>query len=194
MIQLAITGGIGSGKTTVCKIFECLGISVYYSDDRAKYLMNKNTNLVEGIKSEFGNKAYKNESLDREYIASVVFNDKTKLRILNSLVHPIVAEDYEQWCERHKNETYLIHESAIVFEANIAHKFDKILTVSADVDIRIDRVVKRNGAKRKDISDRIENQITDVKREEMADYCIRNNNQALIPQILEIHNKLIGGK
>jgi len=142
IMEIGITGGIGSGKSTVCKIFEVLGIPVYYADDRAKWLMNNDTKLIEGVKSVFGNEAYQPDgTLNRPFIADIVFNNKPKLAELNALVHPAVFQDGVAWNEANAAAPYTLKEAAILFESGSYLTVNKVITVFAPKEIRIQRVL-----------------------------------------------------
>jgi dephospho-CoA kinase len=192
IIKVGITGGIGSGKTIICKIFEELGIPVYYADDRGKYLMNSNPDLKNSIINLLGKKAYSNDELDRKYIGSIVFNNPEKLEELNKLVHPVVKEDGIKWHNCQKNVPYTLRESAILIESGIVNQMDRVIVVNADIDVRINRVMKRDNVEKSDIMKRIENQITDAERSKYAHFVIDNNGDIpLIPQIVGIHKKIV---
>ena len=141
---IGITGGIGAGKSIVSKVFETLGIPKYDADTRAKWLMNNNQKLVDSIRKLFGNNAYQNGELDRKFIASKAFEDKTLLEQLNQLVHPAVSKDFTEWANQH-HTPYLLKEAALIFETGSYKDLDKIITVTAAEPIRIQRVMKRDG-------------------------------------------------
>ena len=144
-LQVGITGGIGSGKSTVAKIFNVLGIPVYDADSRAKALMNTDSILIEQIKKEFGDAAYTNGQLDRKYLAQQVFGFPERLKKLNSFVHPRVAEDYSTWVQSHADKHYVLKEAALLFEAGSAAQLDTIIVVTAPEEVRIKRVMQRDG-------------------------------------------------
>lgn len=193
MLKIGITGGIGSGKTTICKIFETLGIPIYYSDIRAKELMVENEALITKIKEAFGEAAYlENGSLNRAHIAQIAFSDKSKLAELNSIVHPAVFQDGNDWVKMQKNVPYTLKEAALTFEGG-GHKFlDKVITVFAPKEIRIDRVIARDNTSREAVEARINKQMPDEEKVKLADFVIYNDGeQGLIEQVLAIHKKLI---
>ena len=191
MLKVGVTGGIGSGKTTVCMVFETLGIPVYYADRQAKLLMNANSELKTAITGYFGNDIYRDGTLDRQKLAKIVFNDKTALEKLNSYVHPAVAGDFEYWLSRQTSK-YVLEESAIIFESNIAHRFDKIIMVTASDDVRIERVCARDNIAPETVRERMKNQWTDGKKIPLADYIIYNDDiHRITYQILEIHKQII---
>ena len=145
MIKVGLTGGIGSGKSTVSKILISKGFSVYNSDNRAKWLMNNNDNLKSNIISIFGDKAYLKESLNRKYLSAKVFNDSLKLKALNNLVHPLVAIDFKNWLLHQKSKDFVFKEAAILIESGAYKEMDKIIVVSCPENIRLERVLKRDG-------------------------------------------------
>ncbi len=198
MIKVGITGGIGSGKTTVCKIFESLGIPVYYADDRAKQLMSFNKKLKEDIKAFFGDQVYhKNGRLNRKVMASIVFNDKSKLQYLNSLVHPAVFEDGEHWFKSISSPyNYAIKEAALMIESGSHLQLDKLILVTAPEEIRIARVVKRDKSKKEQVIKRIKAQMPENEKVPYAQYIIDNSGleKSLIQQILHIHYQLSNSK
>lgn len=194
-MKVGITGGIGSGKTTVCKIFEKrYGIPVYYADHRAKFLMNHNPQLKAAIKSEFGNKVYhQNGRLHRAQLAKVVFNDGSKIKILNALVHPAVAKDSISWMkEKLKNHTYCLKEAALLFESKSAKELDKIIVVHADTEERIRRVIKRDKTTRKAVLARMSKQMDQKEKIKRADFLIENMKKSELNVIVEkIHLQLL---
>jgi dephospho-CoA kinase len=191
MLKIGLTGGIGSGKTTVAKVFEVLGIPVYYSDDRAKYLMNTNSALKTSIVKHFGNEAYKNDALDRKYLAGIVFNNKEKLELLNSLTHPITIQDAEEWMKK-QTAPYIIKEAALLFESGAAQKMDYVIGVNAPEYIRVNRVMHRDNLSEEEVMKRISRQIDEEKKIRLCDFVIFNNDkQLVIPQILELHKKFL---
>lgn len=192
MLKVGITGGIGSGKTTVCKIFETLGIPIYYADDRAKYLMNTDEYLVTGIIKLFGKEAYFEGELNRPHIASIAFSDKNILQQLNALVHPVVHQDSENWFLEQKNVPYVLKEAALHFETGGYKMLDKMITVFAPKAMRIERVMKRDNRTAEEVEARIDNQMPDSEKVKLADFVIYNDgSQSLIQQIYTIHQRLI---
>lgn len=195
ILKIGITGGIGSGKTTVCHIFETLGIPVYYADDRAKALMVENEDLIKGIKNLFGEAAYlPDRALNRKHIADIAFNNPEKLNELNALVHPAVWLDGEQWHNAQTQAPYTLKEAALLFESGGNFLLDKIITVVAPVETRIERVILRGGGTltRSDVEARIAKQMPDEEKIKQSDFVIWNDGeQALIPQVLAIHQALV---
>jgi len=189
---IGITGGIGSGKTTCCRIFETLGISVYYADTRAKKLMNSDKMLKSQIKELLGKESYhRNGRLNRPFIASQIFNDKSLLKQMNALVHPAVGRDVIKWASQQTSE-YVMYEAALLVENGSYKNFTKLIVVSCPEDERIRRVVARDGTTTKEVKARMRNQLAEEKKIAVADYVIMNDgNELLIPQILEIHEKVL---
>jgi dephospho-CoA kinase len=190
-LKIGITGGIGSGKTTVCKIFETLGIPVYYADERAKSLMTNDLELIKNIKILFGATAYENGILNRSHIAQIAFSDPQKLGQLNALVHPAVLRDGEIWQEAQGNVPYTLKEAALLFESGSYKQLDKIIVVTAPLEERIERVMQRDQVFREEVEVRIAKQMSEEEKIKRADFIIKNDNaHPLIPQVLAIHKEL----
>lgn len=194
MIKVGITGGIGSGKTTVCRIFELLGIPIYYADDRAKWLMNNDPQLKEQLIALLGNETYTKEGqLNRAYVSNIIFNNKEKLEGINSIVHPAVWKDGEAWNREHAHAPYTLKEAALLYESGGYHLMDKMITVFAPVETRLERVMQRDNAKIEEVKARMDKQMPDEKKMELADFVIYNDGkQSLIRQVLEVHSLLVG--
>ena len=175
MIKVGLTGGIGSGKSTVSKILISKGFSVYNSDNRAKWLMNNNDNLKSNIISIFGNKAYLKGSLNRKYLSAKVFNDSLKLKALNNLVHPLVAIDFKNWLLHQKSKDFVFKEAAILIESGAYKEMDKIIVVSCPENIRLERVLKRDGNSPELVKKRMQNQISETEKINHADFVVKNN-------------------
>lgn len=191
MIKAGITGGIGSGKTTVCKIFETLGIPVYDADTKAKQLMNTNSELKASLQNYFGKDIYSDGVLIRRKLAEIIFNDRTALEKVNNWVHPVVTSDFERWCSL-QTAPYILEEAAIIFENNMAHRFEKIILVTASDNLRIGRVCKRDHVDPADVHKRMANQWPEEKKTALADYVICNDDLRLIePQVMTIHKILL---
>jgi len=192
MLKIGVTGGIGSGKTTVCKIFNVLGIPVYYADPRAKELMVTDPVLISAIKSLLGDKSYNEDlSLNRQYIAEIIFSDKNKLDALNSLVHPAVKRDFDKWSKSQKTP-YVLKEAALLFESGSYKDLDKTILVTAPLELRIKRVTQRDNSTKESILSRVKNQMDEVDKEKLADYIIINDEKtSLIHQIVQLHNHFI---
>jgi len=192
MKKVAVTGGIGTGKTTVSNLFEKIGIPVFNSDEIAKKLMHNDKQLKSDIIKAFGNESYINNELNRAYLSDIVFNDETLLNKINSIVHPQVGKEFNQWLLNQQSK-YIIYESAIIFENNSEDLFDKIICVIAPEEDVISRVMKRNSFSRDKVISIISNQLPDQVKINKADYIIENINKSdLTDRVLEIHNKIIG--
>lgn len=187
MLKIGLTGGIGSGKSTVAKVFETLGIPVYYADDAAKRLMNTDPSLKASLLAHFGEATYQHGELDRKYLASIVFNDKEKLELLNSLTHPATIRDAAAWMQRQKTP-YAIKEAALLFESGAAGPLDKVIGVYAPQPLRIKRVMDRDGLSAEEITKRISRQLDEETKMKLCDHVIVNDEQELvIPQVLKLH-------
>jgi dephospho-CoA kinase len=187
MLRIGITGGIGSGKSTVSKIFEVLGIPVYYADDASKRLMNEDETLKEKIRSIFGNETYIDGQLNRAYLSTIVFNNPEKLSLLNSIVHPATIKDAADWMKR-QTAPYAIKEAALIFESGSQEHLDKVIGVYAPAAIRIQRVMQRDNATREAVLGRMNKQIDEEMKMRLCDYVITNDEQELvIPQVMKLH-------
>lgn len=189
MLRIGLTGGIGSGKSTVSRMFATLGIPVYDADSSAKRLMNGSGELKARIIGIFGAEAYDEGTLDRAYIASRVFSNKVLLAELNAVVHPAVTDDFLKWVADRESDgfPYVMHESAILFESGISKLMDRTVTVSSPVGIRVARAAERDGSNPEAVRARIANQMDDAERETRADYIIRSGeHDLLMPQVLEL--------
>ncbi|MES2062610.1 MAG: dephospho-CoA kinase [Bacteroidota bacterium] len=189
MFKVGITGNIGSGKTTVSKIFEVLGIPVFYADDAAKDVMITDTELIAGIKQAFGNEAYfEDGSLNRKHIAGIVFNNKEELAKLNALVHPAVFRAFDKWVLGQKNVPYVLKEAAILFESGSYKMCDRAVMVTAPLELRIKRVTTRDGITADEVKSRNDRQFPEEKKLAMAnDVIINDDTQLVIPQVLKLH-------
>lgn len=192
MLKIGLTGGIGSGKSTVAKIFETLGIPVYYADAEAKRLMNSSETLKKVIRQNFGEATYENDQLNRKYLADIVFNDPEKLELLNALIHPVTINDAEQWMQQ-QSAPYSIKEAALLFESGATENLDFIVGVYAPQALRIKRVMKRDGLTTDEIMKRINRQVNEEMKMKLCDFVITNNEQELlIPQVLKLHQHFSG--
>lgn len=189
--KLGITGGIGSGKTSVCRVFEVLGIPVFSADREAQDIMEKDDDIIAGIKSISGKDLYKNGSLDRTKLASIIFNNTTTLKKVNSLVHPAVFDHFAKWTLK-QSTPYVIMEAAILFESGASAVVDKIATVVAPVEQRVKRVILRNRLSQEQVMERMRNQMDDEERIRKSDFVINNSeNDMIIPSIMKIHNEIL---
>ena len=190
MIKVGLTGGIGSGKTTVAKIFKQFGVPVYFSDDRAKDLMLNNQFLRESLISLFGDKVIVDGFLNRSYIASKVFTNTKELIKLNALVHPFVQTDFDVWSAS-QTSNYVLKEAAIIFETGADKLLDKVVLVESPKNLKVSRVMVRDRMLRKEVLKRMERQWSDYQKRINADYIIQNDEKySLINQSLKLHNIL----
>jgi len=191
MLKIGITGGIGSGKSTVCRVFSAFGIPVFEADQIAKDLMNTNEEIYEKLVNLFGATVYLTDhTVDRKHLAGIVFNNPSLLAQLNEIVHPVVRETFFNWCEKQQSP-YIIHETAILFESGFYKMMDKTIAVVTSENERIQRVMKRDGLTLELVNERIKNQWSDDERIKLADFVIGNNDDELIiPQIIEIDKKI----
>ena len=191
MLKIGITGGIGSGKSTISKIFELLGVPVFYADDEARNLMNQDQGLIKLIKTEFGENAYTENYLNKKYLAQLVFNNREKLEKLNALVHPAVYQAFELWNVKQKT-AYVLKEAALLFESGSYTQNDYNILVSSPLALRLDRVIKRDQVTKEQVLARIKSQFTEDQKQNLADFFIQNNEQELlIPQVLSLHQMIL---
>lgn len=187
--QVGITGGIGSGKSTVAKIFAALGVPVYDADSRAKLLMNSDSALIDQIKKEFGDAAYADGQLNRKYLASQVFGNPERLKKLNGFVHPRVAQDYNAWVQSHASKKYVLKEAALLFETGSSAQLDAIIVVTAPEALRIKRVTQRDGRTEAEVMKIISEQWPQEKLLDLAQHEVRNDEtMAVIPQVMRLHS------
>ena len=190
MVRVGLTGGIGSGKSTVAHVFEILGIPVYYADKEAKRLMNEDPEIRKQLITHFGQDTYSDNLLNRRFLAEIVFKDKEKLRLLNSVVHPITIARAEEWMLQH-NTPYVIKEAALIFESGSQEGLDYVIGVSAPLNVRIQRTMKRDNVSREEVLNRMQHQIQESIKMRLCDFVIRNDDQHLVlPQVLALHEKL----
>ena len=191
MKKIGITGGIGSGKTYVASVFQSLGIPIFNADIQAKKIMTSSRKLIKLVKEEFGNDIYKDSDLNKEKLASIVFSNSDKLQKLNSLVHPIVKEEFNNWCKK-QTSPYVIKEAAILFESNSHIGLDAVICVSAPLELRVKRLLNRDNYSEKEIKKRIENQISQEEKQKLSDYIIVNDEkELLVPKMIRIHKELL---
>lgn len=187
---IGLTGGIGSGKTTIAKFFEAEGIPVYIADLEAKKIIQEKETIQLIVKS-FGKSVVKNNIIDSKILSALVFNNPEKLKILNAIIHPLVKVHFENWILQHLKNVFVIKESAILFESGSYHYYDKIITVYCSEETRIKRVMLRDQCSRTDVLDRIKNQWTDAQKIEKSDFVIENENlESAKIQFKEIFSKL----
>ena len=192
MKKIGITGGIGSGKTTVCEIFKLLGVPVFHADAEAKNLQNNDLQIRELLVNLFGKHIYSLDGmLDRKKLARLIFNDSAALANVNAIIHPAVRQSFQKWTDNHLDSSYILYEAAILLESGYATAFDRNILVLADEKLRIERVIRRDHISKVLVKQRINNQMPDSQKIKIVDYIIENNNEKLLfPQIIEL-DKLI---
>ena len=191
MLKIGLTGGIGSGKSTVAAIFEVIDIPVYYADNVAKQLMQEDESLINSIKMNFGESSYDAGKLNRAYLSSIVFNDKNKLALLNSIVHPATIAHAENWMNN-QTAPYCIKEAALIFESNSNKNLDYVIGVHSPEKLRINRIASRDQIAESEIKARIDAQMNEAEKMAKCDYVINNDEiELLIPQVLSIHQMLM---
>jgi len=189
-LLVGLTGGIGSGKTTVAKVFTAMGVPVFNSDSVAKEIVNTDKEIVKAIKGLFGS-VYSNNKLDAKKVAAIVFNDKEALNKLNKIVHPKVAEHFNKWVNENQTAPILIKEAAILIESRAYQQMDKIILVTASNEIKIERVKKRDGISETKVKERMSKQLSDAEKLSYADFTIDNGGGKLvIPQVLKIMEEI----
>ncbi len=193
LVVAGITGGIGSGKTTTCKIFDSLGVRIYSADERAKWLMEHDPELAEQIRHIFDGKAFKEGKPDRKYIANAVFNNDLLLKKLNAAVHPVVSRDMKNWVDENQEGILLLKEAALLFETSSYLQLDKTILITAPEDIRIKRVTARDSHRNEsDVKKIIAKQMSDEEKILLADFTIENDGRkSLIKQVMDIYPTLI---
>jgi dephospho-CoA kinase len=191
MITIGITGGIGSGKSTVCKVFRHLGVPIFEADLVAKELINSNSEIKTKLIRLFGEGIYiPNKGVDRKKLANIIFNDNIQLAKVNELVHPVVRNEFENWVKK-QNTPYIIHEAAILFESGFYKIMDFTILVSAPESQRVERVIKRDGTSEKQVKERMEKQWSDAKKKQLASVEIKNaDNDLIIPQVVKIDTQI----
>ena len=188
-LLIGLTGGIGSGKTVCAKVFQELNVPIYSSDDEAKRLMIEDQLVIEAIRKAFGNESYTQEGLiNRKHLSNVIFNDRSKLNTMNSIVHPAVRQDFIRWAQEQQGHPYIMQESALLIEIGAQAFFNKIVLVDAPEDIRLRRVMERDDADEATVRARMSKQLSSEKKRAVADYIIDNDGQqGIIKQVIETH-------
>ena len=190
-MKIGVTGGIGSGKTSVCRVFSVLGIPVFSADTEAKKIMSSDFDIMEKVRKIARKDVYSGGTLDRGELARLIFNDEHLLREINGIVHPIVFENFKSWTETVSSD-YVILEAAILFESGSTKVVDKTILVVAPEEERIERVIRRNNLTREQVLERIKNQMPDEEKIRLSDFVINNSErEMIIPSILEIHEKIL---
>jgi dephospho-CoA kinase len=191
MLSIGLTGGIGSGKSTIARIFEILGVPVYYADKRAKWLMENNPDLKDSLVKHFGAATYLDESLNKKHLSNLVFNNLDKLKLLNSIVHPFTIHDSKMWMKAQQT-AYAIKEAALIFESGTQADFDLIIGVFAPKHIKIKRTMQRDHITRDQVIERIDNQLDPDIVRKLCDIVIDNDDSILItPKIIDIHHQIM---
>lgn len=193
MLKVGITGGIGSGKSTITSLFHDLGVPIYNSDERAKWLLSNDVDLMDQIKILFGQESYSNNKLNRAHIANIVFQDNDMLKELNAIVHPLVKIDFENWLLLQKKEPLVIKEAAILIESGAYKELDVLIVVLADKKTRIKRVINRDNVSKEEVEKRMETQISDSERLKFANFSVDNNTDQsnLKMQVGELYKQLL---
>ncbi len=193
MLKVGITGGMGSGKSTVCNILKNLGVPVFSSDDVGKMLLNNDDYLKSQIKKKFDSDMYTSSgTIDRERMARLVFNNPDELKKLNELVHPRVKAEFDSWCKKNEKKPYVVKEAAILFETDQHKELDKMVTVFCPKEERIRRIIKRDEVTKESVEKRMLHQYSDAERNALADFIIMNDgNEELLPQVKELHELLL---
>ncbi|MEA3444120.1 MAG: dephospho-CoA kinase [Bacteroidota bacterium] len=189
MKKIGITGGIGTGKSTVCEIFKVLGVPVFNSDLESKNILNTDSELKNNLIEQFGNQIYMhNGLLNKALFGFKIFNDKNKLKLANSIIHPAVKKQFQQWCKNYYQNKYILKEAAILFESGAHKQLDAVIAVSTPENIRIKRIMQRDNTTEEEIRARISKQWSQEKVNKMADYVIQNDGiNLLLPQVFKLH-------
>lgn len=195
-LLIGVTGGIGSGKSMVCRLFECLDIPVYYADSRAKWLTNNDPEIREKVIALLGDEAYDSGGMyNTRYVASRVFRNEPLLKELNAIIHPVVLSDTKAWVMQNAGAPYVLKEAAIMAKAGHANAVDVIVVVEAPVELRVQRILQRDKRPEQEIRAIIERQVSDESRREIADYIVNNDDASeLIPQVLHLHKLFLKRK
>lgn len=192
MIRVGVTGGIGSGKTFVCAIFEQLGVPVYNADSRAKWLVNNDPYIRKAIIAAFGEQSFTDNRYNTTFISGIVFNQPKQLALLNSIIHPVVFADWAQFCKQHSDASIVIKEAAIMLETESKNTVDQIILVYAPEDIRIKRVMERDGISEADIRKKLKSQMPEEDKLPLVHHVIYNDgSQSVIEQVRHIHQVLL---
>lgn len=189
---IGVTGGIGSGKSTVCAIFKMLRVPVFEADKVAKQLLDSHPKVKEGLIHQFGANIYtENGKVDRKKLAEIIFNDELQLKKMNQLVHPVVREEFEKWVQENREQPYVIHEAAILFESGFYKMMDYTILISAPREKRIKWVMERDGVSRQQVEERMKNQLPEQEKQKLASIVLMNDNHnLLIPKIVEIDKNI----
>jgi len=192
MVKIGLTGGIGSGKSTVSTVFNALGVPVYEADSNARRLMESDKDIIKLLPEIFSKDVFLNGKLNKKLLATIVFNDKNSLKKLNSIVHPVVQEDFSKWSQQYLLYPYVIEEAALLFESGSSEKMDYIIFVKSKLQTRMQRVIERDNLSRAEVELRINNQLDDRIKEKKADFIINNEIDSMIlPQIVDLHERIL---
>ncbi|EAY28861.1 dephospho-CoA kinase [Microscilla marina] len=194
ILKIGITGGIGSGKSIICRIFGCVGVPIYDADSRARWIMNNHQALQQEVTAEFGTEAYDSQGqLNRPYMAKQVFNDSNKVKTLNQLVHPKVGQDFAAWVQLYPNAPYLLKEAALMFESGSHQALDRVITVFAPKDVRIKRVLQRDPQRSEEqVKAIFGKQLAEEEKIKRADFVVYNDDQQMVlPQVLRLHEQFL---
>jgi dephospho-CoA kinase len=192
MLKVGVTGGIGSGKTLICNVFEKFDVPVFNADSVAKSIINNDNDVVSRFKELFGTDIYTDNQINSKKLADLIFNNKEIIQQVNSIVHPKVREYFTKWCEQYQTKPYVIQEAAILFESNAYKQLDFTINVHASKETRLKRVMLRDNVSEEKVIERMKNQLSDEQRLKLADFTIENdNNTMVLPQIIKVHNQLI---
>ncbi|MDG1099560.1 MAG: dephospho-CoA kinase [Bacteroidia bacterium] len=192
MLRLGVTGGIGVGKSTVCQIFSCLGVPIYDADQRAKALYSENLKLQKELIQKYGTAIYKNGAINTELLGKIIFTDKQELQWLNALVHPLIFEDYEHWCQQNEDAIYTIKEAAIMFESDSDKNVDAVIGVFSPEALRMERVMARDGSVEEEIRSRMSKQMPQEDLLGRCQFYIHNDSEnSLISQVIGLHKTFI---
>ncbi len=192
MLKIGVTGGIGSGKSLVCEMFQLLGVPVYNADEQAKKLVNSDRQIIDSLTTKYGQDIYSKGVIDKKRLAGIIFNNKEELKFVNETIHPRVFAHFDEWLELNHHHKYIIKEAALLFESGSYKDLDKVILVAAPEEIRIKRVVERDKTNEKAVKKIIESQMSENEKQQKSNYIINNDNTVLIiPHILELHNEFI---
>lgn len=191
MKKIGLTGGIGSGKSIVSRIFSCLQVPVFSADDEAKIIMESDQDVQMALKELFGEQLYSGGKLNKNMLGELIFNNKMNIANVNAIVHPVVVERFNRWAENNAESDFIIMEAAIIFETGVNRYLDMVINITAPEELRIDRVCKRDGVSKEKVIARINNQLTEKERIRNADINIVNDEKSmLLPQVLEVRRIL----
>lgn len=191
MLRIGLTGGLGSGKTTVAAIFKVLNVPVYYADEASKRLLTENEQIKEAVIKEFGTESYIAGKPDRQYLADIVFNNEEKRKLLNSILHPATISDANQWMQK-QTAPYVIKEAALIFESGSDQLLDYVIGVKAPLSLRLQRVIQRDASNEKDVMARMNSQMNEEEKLGQCDFIIDNDEQHMvIPQVLSLHHQFL---